>query len=474
MAPPVIVFIALLLALGAKGGKQFVTHGMWSFTEDIITTPVDIIENVIFKIRGESYSDIKRLSMADPALQVLQEKFYTEIKKTDLYDSYLFLNINRKKEWEQKKICSPWGKVDTNCNCEQVCPLSFSLLSINAHQYKSKKENELPFTNYAGDYWDGNNSGHCWGHAVFTQKLRRLAIFHPNDQPPFAFESKEWVKFYRKILKNISKDQAQIVPGFKNIREFASHPLLTKLFANRVVYLWGKKAMSLEGLAQTSFKLPPTRQHNLNYISKLKSMLEHYITPVVLIGGFFPVVGATTWKVPFSNVRYDGTHVVIVSRVKEEMIDGVKRIVVCYEDNNYEIAKSSKCDFKRDVFSLEGDDIVQWKELKFIVYHEKYDAASQLRSLWKLCRKSCGSTSLLDNKVEEDNLKDFEITVQYKRPADETCQEEAIIVLDMTIAAETQEAAEEIAANQVVEGFACGEEKSDFTFDRIIKISSED
>lgn len=354
------------------GGRQFDTHGVWKLAYDIARTPVDIIEAVVFKIRKDSYKDIKTLSTVDPAQVAIQAKLASSVDTYDLY------SLNTSDIWSQAGACAPWSKPSANCSCEQVCPLSFSLFSIISNQLVTGPENSLFRLNHPQDdkkYWDGDNLGHCWGHAVFTQKMERLAIFAPNETAPFPEGSKKWKAFYKKILRKIGRDEAQIIPGFKNILEMSSHPSLARAFLNRVSDEWSDNSMSLEGLFQTSFALPQTKKNNLKYIRNLRERLMNYQKPVVLMGMRFPLFGAMQ------------SHVNLVSRVYE---DGGNTIV-CYENNNNSPSDNAKC-ARKDVYAVDGTLIEEWYGRKTIVHHENKDTAKQLRSLWKLCRKTrCGT-----------------------------------------------------------------------------------
>jgi hypothetical protein len=354
-------------------GRQFVTHGAWRLALNVAKTPIDVVDMVVFHIRGQAYRDIQKLTKIDPQQVAILNRLN---KSKDTYDMY---QLDFLKVAQEEHYCAAWSPKSEQCSCNQVCPLSFSILSINRDQIAAKETNTLSTMNHFYHYWDGQNLGHCWGHAVFTQKLKRLALFRPREVAPFLEGSKEWVKFYSKILKNIAHDKAQIVPGFSNILEFSKHPKLLQKFANRVSQMWGSKSMSIPGFIQSSFAIPQSTKRNLHYINKIRNRLLNHQEVAVIMGR----------KIPLITLK--SLHVNIVSRVYESNDE----IIVCYEDNNLSGAENSNC-ARKDRFKLDGELIKSWHGPKTIVYHEDADAAKQVRSMWKLCHQICENPSLED------------------------------------------------------------------------------
>lgn len=268
--------------------------------------------------------------------------------------------------------CDAWGEINESCSCQNVCPLDSSLFLINSYQFKPEVENSLVDRNHSYDYPLGDYWGHCWGHATLTQRLTRLAIFRPDENVPYLEGSKSWVKFYKKIIKDISRNRAQVVPGFANIHQFSQHPLLRNIFRNSLSRLWFDKSVTLLGLGQTSSG-HYTKRSRLRFVERVRERINMNQTPLVVANAPIPLVG------PFLD-----SHVLVAWKIYENEMGNT---VICYRDSNLAPEKNADC-FAHDIISPQGAVLKYWwLSNKSIAYHEDSDTYKQLKSLQQLCQK---------------------------------------------------------------------------------------
>lgn len=256
------------------------------------------------------------------------------------------LNIN-------ECTCSAWNNCpDKKCTEKEVCPFDLSIFKITSHQRNPLRDNQLSFRNHTDAIPYEEITGFCWGHATSTQRLNSLAIYDPSSQPPFPEGTPEWTDHYKKIIDEIMlNSEAKIIPGFKNLYEFSSHPELKKYFGEMVAKVWSKQAMHIKAIADVGIKLKQKKQDK--YFEDVKELIDAGVNPVIVVAGGLKNMGSS--------------HVIIPWRIEGDNI--------CYNDNSMGIIENIAC--------LKTDDV--YKEYFNLSYHYKEDLAAQAKSLQKLC-----------------------------------------------------------------------------------------
>lgn len=154
-----------------------------------------------------------------------------------------------------EKQCSAWKQnEDKNCDCSKVCPMDLRILDFPDSKTpfeQAQPENLLSFRNNDEFNQVSNyryQGGFCWGHAMATQSMNRLAIFREHlratdsDGVELAIGSKKFVEFYKDIIHDIVvKKKPRVIPGFKNLFEFSNTAPFNKMLANEVARLWKKQ-----------------------------------------------------------------------------------------------------------------------------------------------------------------------------------------------------------------------------------------
>ncbi len=350
-----LITLSLLLVSGNSFAIQQAIYGLGGFLFSIVKTPYDLVD--------KSSSIIK----------------YNKLVKKAETEKEQLLSLEK----GEVKLCSKWQDESEDCSCEDVCPMDLSLLELNKQQYLPTAKNSLVYRNHDYFYPFGDGFGHCWGHASMTQRLTRLAIFAPEQNMDSA-SSKEWKRFYKKIIRDLSNNKARIVPGFANILEFSSHPVIKEQFRKRLSLLWFKNAMTVSGLIQTGTG-HYTNSGRLRYVKHVQERLARNQTPLVVANSPIPIVGT------FFN-----SHAIIAWK---SYTDDYGNNVICYRDNNLQPEtaddKSNSDCFAKDIISPEGEILQHWwKKNKSIAYHEDSDTYKHVKSLNKLCKKlHCNSSN---------------------------------------------------------------------------------
>lgn len=155
-------------------------------------------------------------------------------------------------------------------------------------QFSATVEDSLAFRVYEGDDFKDSKfeeqQGFCWGHAVVTQKFNRLADFSPNEKLldksglPVESGSKEWVKLIKAKINSIIKNQAEMIPGFKNLHELSSTPPFDIHIKNQVAKQWAKEAMTFEGLGISLNSKVDSNKRIEKILNKLKLRIDQGIS----------------------------------------------------------------------------------------------------------------------------------------------------------------------------------------------------
>ena len=201
----------------------------------------------------------------------------------------------------------------SNLTCEEKCFDDLRILSFGRKRMiPDSGKNLLSFLNERKDFADHiqRTVGYCWGHSSVSRNFNYLAYF----EPALRLEDES---FYKKKIKSIMRGNAEVIPGFSNLREFSSDEVIKKLLKDEVVWKWADKALRLRsiGASLKGFKGLMKKKELLSFLSEVKEKLSVNHTP----------------KIFFSNLKKPGfIHVVNVYNVIEEK-DMVK---LCILDNH--------------------------------------------------------------------------------------------------------------------------------------------
>lgn len=164
-----------------------------------------------------------------------------------------------------------------------------------------KNENSFPFINASYDMADVIKSefGFCAGFTVTLRQFNMLSYFDDQDiyktyPPNLVINSQAWFLFYKNLIDQIMRGEPVIIPHFKNLLEFSSHPQIGKYIKQTIVQAWVETninvttAWRLMRGTQRTFSAQKA-QALLKYINFTLSL--HY-NPIVYASG----KGATMWS----------------------------------------------------------------------------------------------------------------------------------------------------------------------------------
>lgn len=108
--------------------------------------------------------------------------------------------------------------------------------------------------------------GICRGYSSLRRKFRLLAFFDAKNEAGIEVPNREkhprkYVRFYKKLIKQIRKGQPTIIPGYANLREFSSDELVSDMIKMQVFREWRKKNFSSNS-GTTSDMLRGTLRHS--------------------------------------------------------------------------------------------------------------------------------------------------------------------------------------------------------------------
>jgi len=124
------------------------------------------------------------------------------------------------------------------------------LLSYAAHTQEQRFANLESTFNFLNDdeSYKGiikKDLGICRGYSSLRRKFRIVGFFDPlnesNQEIPDKKNSKNFTKFYKKLVKRIRKGLPTVIPGYKNLFEMSSDPLLARMLKLEVFREWRKK-----------------------------------------------------------------------------------------------------------------------------------------------------------------------------------------------------------------------------------------
>ena len=154
-------------------------------------------------------------------------------------------------------------------------------------------ENVLPFVNSASDFEDvlQVEFGVCAGFTVTQRRLVMLMHFDLENKEREFVPNKEndpegWKKWMRSKIDQVMQLKMVIVPGFKNLREFASVPEVTRYLKETIVRQWELTNVNvLQGVLQgaVGVRKAMTKDELLKVQEKLSERLKFNYNPVVYL-----------------------------------------------------------------------------------------------------------------------------------------------------------------------------------------------
>jgi hypothetical protein len=142
-------------------------------------------------------------------------------------------------------------------------------LKLKTNEHIPNPDHYLSFTNTPDDFADTSRKdfGFCWGFSATLDDFHNLAFFDLENitgQNVPEVGTIEWKRFYKKIINEISKYQrATIVPGFKNLREFAEHPAFKNYFKKKVALKWSKLALKIPNVSHLLLDGRPMKKRQI-------------------------------------------------------------------------------------------------------------------------------------------------------------------------------------------------------------------
>ncbi|MFZ4713978.1 MAG: hypothetical protein ACOYL6_09715 [Bacteriovoracaceae bacterium] len=122
--------------------------------------------------------------------------------------------------------------------------------NINSELRNPNINSTFSFTNTDKDF-EGvfkKDMGVCRGYSGLRRKFRFLSFFDYNNvskiEVPSRENEKKFVKFYKKIVKDIRNYKFRVIPGFSNLKDFSSDPLLAPMLKWQVLYEWKDRNFS--------------------------------------------------------------------------------------------------------------------------------------------------------------------------------------------------------------------------------------
>lgn len=207
--------------------------------------------------------------------------------------------------------------------CEELCPDNLHVLKNQRQKMLADRgENLLSFLNEKTDFANHiqRTVGYCWGHTTVTRTFNYLAYFDADEQiekAPSRDNLKKWESFYRKKIRKIMNMKAQIIPGFKNLREFSADPKIQDMLKDKVVWGWADKTLRLRSLKvfTSGQKGLMNKEEVLSFVEQLESKLNVNHTP----------------KIFFTNLKKPGfIHIVSAN----DVVRSENEIKICILDNH--------------------------------------------------------------------------------------------------------------------------------------------
>jgi len=158
------------------------------------------------------------------------------------------------------------------------------LLSYAAHTQEKRFANLESTFNFLNDdeSYKGvlkKDMGICRGYSSLRRKFRIVGFFDPmnesNQEIPDKKDAKKFTKFYKKLVKRIRKGLPTFIPGYNNLFEMSSDPLLSRMLKLEVFREWRKKNFT-KGTGTGDMLAGTLRRTNYEELLKLRNRVAEF------------------------------------------------------------------------------------------------------------------------------------------------------------------------------------------------------
>jgi hypothetical protein len=373
----------ILLALLALSGCNQVTLGSAYAVKNVLSLPISGLRSLTNSITGNNHSSMRELTLragvTEPRMLQCSDDSPVASEITDLEEVLTDMR-------GQLCSCQAWGTCSAPlCPCETLCPAHYGIFNRAESKPTGFPEhsNSFPFLNEPRAFESSRyplTAGYCWGMTVFHQQMYRLGFFDSTKPAPHQEGTRQWLSYYRSILRDLNSNRAREIPGFASIREFTSHPAIQEIMTNDIIpQTWANRAMSSNGLSayMTSSKSIP-KSASASFVGEVRERLDQFhVNPTVLFR---------------SKNNSSGVHIVAVHEVKKEGED----TILCLTDSNYQAHRNSSCQTTMTISASgvvtysgwPGDEVVSMS----IPKSDEADMVAQARALTRHCqsqRENC-------------------------------------------------------------------------------------
>ncbi len=121
------------------------------------------------------------------------------------------------------------------------------------------------------------------------RKFHLLAYFDFRNQfdqkVPSKVDSKEWIKYYKKLINQVYKLKPVIIPHFRGLHDLTNHPVLGRYIKKLVLAQWIQKNVSLKGFIQLKSTTAPKMSKSAvkTLYKQLKTRLSYNYNPIVYL-----------------------------------------------------------------------------------------------------------------------------------------------------------------------------------------------
>jgi len=286
-----ISLIIVLLFLTSCESDSLFVNGLHS----VVTAPITGIQKLGNLITGNTYKNLKKKT-AEHRRKHLDSP-QTIICSSDPHNPNPDVSdIFGLHEGLRDATCSciAWGSCTKNvCSCEKLCPWSFDILkkpNMTAINDYSKPEHSVPFRNTRAAFKAGEGfEGYCTGHAAVTQKFNRLGFFEPDTEAPFNLEStdeseqQQAIDYYKDIIDQIADNKTSSIPGFSNLKEFASEPAIQEYIAKKMSYAWANRNTRISSWIESAVLAGQTETSKRNVVEDVIERLDNFQQPMLSI-----------------------------------------------------------------------------------------------------------------------------------------------------------------------------------------------
>lgn len=171
-------------------------------------------------------------------------------------------------------------------------PEAFDIFKLHEANHRPQVDNDLTFVNESNDF-EGigdRRFGYCFGMATLIRNIEVLAFFDPSATAPAEKGSKQWLRFYRRIIKRLASGQATVIPGFKNVHDFSADKQIALELKIMIMTLWDAHAVSWRafGFALRASR-PITLKEQTAFTQNIKERLARHEMPKILFSALVPL-----------------------------------------------------------------------------------------------------------------------------------------------------------------------------------------